>query len=119
MLLEPVRATITLKGGPVKSVKVVDVYGVPTNQDVERTGNTFKIDGRYATYYYEVKRSVECGQANVDGVDPVDLGDFAVVATDWLLAGLGLPGDINVDENVGMWDLVQLARHWLEDCREF
>ena len=118
LLLEPVQATITLKGGPVKSVKVVDVYGVPTDQQVERTDNTFTIDGRYATYYYEVKRSVECEQANVDGVDPVDLGDFAVLAGGWLLSGLGLRGDINADENVGMWDLAQLAWYWLEDCSE-
>jgi hypothetical protein len=118
LLLEPVQATITLKGGPVKSVKVVDVYGVPTDRDVERTANTFRIDGRYATYYYEVKRSVECEQANVDGVDPVDLRDFALIAADWLVAGLGLPGDIDRDESVGMFDLVQLAWHWLEDCPE-
>lgn len=56
LLLEPIQANITLKGGPVTSVNVVDVYGVPTNQQVERASNTFTIDGRYATYYYEVKR---------------------------------------------------------------
>jgi hypothetical protein len=56
LLLEPVQATIVLKGSAVTSVKVVDVYGVPTDRQVERTGNTFRIDGRYATYYYEVRR---------------------------------------------------------------
>jgi hypothetical protein len=56
LLLEPVQATITLKGGSVTSVKVVDVYGVPTDRQVERTGNTFRLDGRYATYYYEIRR---------------------------------------------------------------
>ena len=59
LLLEPVQATITFKGEPLTSVKVVDVYGVPTAQQLERTGNTFAIDGRYATYYYEVKRLVD------------------------------------------------------------
>jgi hypothetical protein len=59
LLLEPVQATITFKGGPVNSVKVVDLYGVPADQEIERTDNTFKIDGRYATYYYEVKRATE------------------------------------------------------------
>jgi hypothetical protein len=59
LLLEPVQATITFKGAPLTSVKVVDVYGVPTARHVERTGNAFAIDGRYATYYYEVKRSAE------------------------------------------------------------
>ncbi|KPL25438.1 MAG: hypothetical protein AMJ75_00895 [Phycisphaerae bacterium SM1_79] len=118
LLLEPVRARITLKGGPVTSVKVVDVYGVPTSKQVQRTGNTFTIDGRYATYYYEVKRLVDCKQVNVDGVDPVNVRDFAAVAGDWLLSGVGLLGDIDGDGDVGTWDLVQLARYWLGDCSE-
>ncbi len=59
LFLEPVQASLTFKGTPLTSVKVVDVYGVPTAQHVERTGNTFSIDGRYATYYYEIRRFVE------------------------------------------------------------
>ena len=56
LLLEPVQATIIFKGSPVDSVKVVDIFGVPTNNQIEQTNNTFAIDGRYATCYYEVKR---------------------------------------------------------------
>ena len=56
LLLEPVQATIRFKGEPVTSVRVVDVYGVPTNRELERDGNTIRIDGRYATYYYEIRR---------------------------------------------------------------
>jgi hypothetical protein len=56
LLLEPVQATLTFKGEPVGSVTVVDVYGVPTDREVERSANTLRIDGRYATYYYEVTR---------------------------------------------------------------
>jgi hypothetical protein len=59
LLLEPVQATIAFKGGLVSSVLVVDLYGVPTGRQVEHTDNTFAIDGRYATYYYEVKRPAE------------------------------------------------------------
>jgi hypothetical protein len=54
LLLQPVEATLTLKGAIVTSVRVVDLYGVPTSTEVERSGNTFTIDGRYATTYYEV-----------------------------------------------------------------
>jgi hypothetical protein len=118
LLLEPVQATITMKGGPLKSVKVVDVYGVPTNQDVARTGNTFAIDGRYATYYYEVKRfvPVDCNQANLDGVDPVNFTDFALFAPDWKKTGGSLTGDIDNDEVVDIWDLEQIGLWWLENC---
>jgi hypothetical protein len=59
LFLEPVQASLTFKGAPLTSVKVVDVYGVPTSQDVEFTENTFSIDGRYATYYYQAKRENE------------------------------------------------------------
>jgi hypothetical protein len=56
LLLEPVQATLVFKGAPLSSAKAVDVYGVPADGQIERSGNTFAIDGRYATYYYEVKR---------------------------------------------------------------
>jgi hypothetical protein len=56
LLMQPVQATLTFKGAPITSVKVVDIYGVPTAKDVAHEGNTVTIDGRYATYYYEVKR---------------------------------------------------------------
>jgi hypothetical protein len=115
LLLEPVQATVTFKGAPLTLVRVVDVYGVPTAQQLERTGNTFVIDGRYATYYYEVKRIVECDAANIDGAAPVNLHDFAVFASDWLLTDPGLAGDINADESVDIWDMQQLAWHWLCD----
>ena len=59
LLLEPVQATLTFKGALLASVNVVDVYGIPTTKEVLRTGNSFEIDGRYATYYYQVKRITE------------------------------------------------------------
>ncbi len=56
LMMEPVQAELTFKGPAIRSVKVVDIYGVPTAQEVECNDNRFTIDGRYATYYYEVKR---------------------------------------------------------------
>ena len=56
LLLEPVQATITLKGEPLDQVRVVDVYGVPTDKVLDAMGNTFRIDGRFKTYYYEIRR---------------------------------------------------------------
>jgi hypothetical protein len=57
ILLEPVEATLKLAGSIPTSVRPLDGYGLPTGQavDVEADG-TFRIDGRYRAYYYEVKR---------------------------------------------------------------
>ncbi len=56
LLLEPVQASLRFEGEAIESVRVVDIYGVPTDQEVPHSDNTFRIDGRYRTYYYEVRR---------------------------------------------------------------
>ena len=56
LLMEPVQATITLKGDAPREVNVLDFYGVPTRKQVKTVGGSFAIDGMYRTYYYEVKR---------------------------------------------------------------
>jgi hypothetical protein len=58
----------------------------------------------------------ECDAANIDGVNPVNFKDFAVLALDWLMTGSGLDGDINRDDIVDPCDLAQVAQHWLEQC---
>ena len=57
LLMEPVQATIKLRGKNPALVRALDVYGVPTDREVEvRDDGVFTIDGRYRTYYYEVRR---------------------------------------------------------------
>ncbi len=56
LLMEPVVATITLKGPPPSEVRSVDLYGVPTEIKIPVAGGSFVIDGRYQAYYFEVKR---------------------------------------------------------------
>jgi len=58
----------------------------------------------------------ECDAANIDGVDPVNFDDFAILGLDWRLNGSGLAGDTNRDEYVDIWDLAQVAQHWLSSC---
>jgi hypothetical protein len=113
LYLEPVQATITVKGDAVAAVKVVDVYGVPTNREVACNGNTFDIDGRYATYYYQVVRSIppaHVGDFDYDGdVDMEDFGHFQSC-----LSGAGVPQmnsncfdcDFNSDSAVDGADLL-------------
>lgn len=57
LLLEPVQATLTFKGGALGSARVVDIHGVPTATVVPISGgNAITIDGTYETYYYEIRR---------------------------------------------------------------
>ena len=118
LLLEPVRATLVLKGAPITSVRVVDVYGVPTDTGVDRNGNRFAIDGRYATYYYQIRRDIDPDTADLDGRRGVDFADFAILTSDWNAAGTPLRGDLNHDSIVDLWDLAQWVRHWLADCED-
>lgn len=56
LLMEPVQATFEFRGSPVREVKALDIYGVPTGEKVDVPDNVFAIDGTYASYYYEVTR---------------------------------------------------------------
>jgi len=56
LFMEPVQATIALKGPPPVSVRTVDLYGVSTETKVPLSGSSFSIDGRFRSYYYEVRR---------------------------------------------------------------
>ncbi len=56
LLMEPVRAKITLKGAAPGDVNVLDFFGVPTGRKVKVEGNSFTIDGTHRSYYYQVKR---------------------------------------------------------------
>ena len=60
----------------------------------------------------------ECDAANINGIDPVNFDDFAIVGLNWLLSGPNLEGDTNWDEKVDFWDLAQVAQHWLCNCNE-
>jgi len=58
----------------------------------------------------------ECQAANLDGQNPVNLADFAILGPDWLRSGAALAGDTNEDAIVDICDLNQLTQHWLEQC---
>jgi Tol biopolymer transport system component len=60
----------------------------------------------------------ECDAANLDGIDPVNLRDFAILASNWLAAGPYpyIPGDTNRNGVVDILDLAHLVQHWLEEC---
>jgi hypothetical protein len=56
LLMEPVEALIQLKGDPIGSLRPVDIYGVPREQQVPVKNNIFELNGLYQTYYYEIRR---------------------------------------------------------------
>ena len=57
-----------------------------------------------------------CDAANLDGTDPVNFKDFAILADDWRLTGSGLAGDIDANDVVNFGDLDWMFDYWLIDC---
>ena len=57
-----------------------------------------------------------CRAGNLDGLFPVNLFDFALLASDWMAYGSGLTGDITLDWSVDTTDLGVLIDFWLLDC---
>ena len=55
---------------------------------------------------------------NLDGVNPVNLRDFSILAFNWQLIGPDLAGDLNMDLAVDVNDLAILTGYWLSDCHE-
>ncbi|MHC4075964.1 MAG: LamG-like jellyroll fold domain-containing protein, partial [Planctomycetota bacterium] len=55
----------------------------------------------------------EYESANLDGLDPVNFGDFAILASEWMAAGPNLTGDANRDQIVNIEDMIQIGEHWL------
>jgi len=62
--------------------------------------------------------SFDCNSANLDGINPVNLKDFAILAGDWQLTGPDLVGDINRDLAVNFKDLFQIVHYWLSECSQ-
>lgn len=53
---------------------------------------------------------------DLDGLNPVNIIDFAILTSDWLITAPGLMGDLVADGTVDINDLVLLAEYWLSDC---
>ena len=57
LLMEPVQATLRIKGATPAQVRPLDLYGVPKKKTIEvKPDGSFTIDGTYQTYYYLVER---------------------------------------------------------------
>jgi len=54
----------------------------------------------------------------LDGFDPVDFFDLAILALDWMDTGINLVGDLDGDDTVNEKDLQILSQFWLKDCDE-
>lgn len=56
-----------------------------------------------------------CGQANLDGLGPIDINDLAIMAEQWGRLGDDLSPDLNNDSSVDAADLVRIADCWLSN----
>lgn len=55
---------------------------------------------------------------NLDELNPVDLIDFSILASDWLVSGPELAGDLDFNDIVDPNDLTIFSLYWLSDCYE-
>lgn len=55
---------------------------------------------------------------NLDGLNPVGLVDFSILAYNWQLTEPNLLGDLNFDEVVDVNDLAVFSLYWLSECYE-
>ena len=57
LLMEPVQATLRIKGATPVEVWPLDIYGVPKKKQVNvKSDGSFTIDGTYQAYYYVVEK---------------------------------------------------------------
>ncbi|MHC4098671.1 MAG: Ig-like domain-containing protein [Planctomycetota bacterium] len=56
--------------------------------------------------------------SNLNGVNPVNFQDFSILSADWKQTGAGLPGDLDGNGIVDIYDLNKFIQHWLGDCYE-
>jgi hypothetical protein len=80
LLLEPVQATLTFEGEEITEVRTLNAYGVPTGTVDDVEGATVRIDGRWATAWYQVVRGplTDSGDPDEDpdtATDPDAVGD--------------------------------------------
>jgi len=55
---------------------------------------------------------------NLDGINPVGLVDFSILAYNWQVNQSNLLGDLNFDDVVDVNDLAVFALYWLSECYE-
>jgi len=60
----------------------------------------------------------DCNAANLDGINPVNLKDFAIFARNWRQTGPEPVGDINRDLVVNFEDLFHIVTYWLSECNQ-
>ena len=70
LMQEPVQARITLSGAPLESARPLDLHGVPLDREIERTGNTVTIDGRYRAWRYALRRGASDGPTPTRVAEP-------------------------------------------------
>lgn len=95
----------------------VDSDGDGINDDLDNCPNTYNLlqadsdnDG--------IGNACDSDCPCLDGLDPVNAIDMAILASNWLLSGDNLAGDMNYDEVVDTEDLIILALYWLAGCYE-
>jgi len=55
---------------------------------------------------------------SLDGLNPANYIDFSILASDWQVTDVNLPGDLDFNNIVDANDLTVFSEYWLSDCYE-
>lgn len=55
---------------------------------------------------------------NLDELNPVNFVDYSILAGDWKVVGVNLPGDLDLSGVVDINDLAKFSLYWLSGCYE-
>ncbi|MBN2136863.1 MAG: S8 family serine peptidase [Sedimentisphaerales bacterium] len=78
--------------------------------------NTHSLDTAAPLQVTITTPAAPCHAANLNAIGPVDFGDFALLALQWLAPEPDLAADIEIDGDIDALDLAILAHYWLNFC---
>lgn len=99
----------------IKLSNDIDGDGIPDSEDnCVDTPNSDQIDSDGDG----IGNACDKDCPNLDGLNPVGLVDFSILAYNWQLTEPNLLGDLNFDDVVDINDLAVFSLYWLSECYE-
>lgn len=102
---------------PYAKVGCVDTDNDGSNDDLDNCPDTYN-PSQTDSDFDGAGNACDLKCPNLDGQNPVNFSDFAILAIDFQRIQSALPGDLDSSGDVGISDVLIFAMHWLADCYE-